>query len=59
LVAAAGSAAALATIDVVYVAKGRIAPTYLIDAGTEVGLVAALAVSRRRARSGTKRLGLV
>jgi hypothetical protein len=46
---AVGSAATLAGIDVVYVAKGRIAPTYLVDAGIQVGLVAALAVSRRRA----------
>lgn len=41
---AAGSAASLAAIDVVYVARGRIAPTYLIDAGAEVGILAALAV---------------
>src|SRR4051812_21334742 len=47
-VAAAGTAATLATIDVVYVAKGRIAPTYLVDAGAVLGLMAALAVSRRR-----------
>ena len=46
---AAGSAATLAGIDIVCVAKGRIAPTYLIDAGTELGLLAALAVSARRA----------
>jgi hypothetical protein len=45
---AVGSAATLAAIDVVYVAKGRIAPTYLVDAGVQVGLIAALGVSRRR-----------
>jgi hypothetical protein len=45
---AAGSAASLAAIDVVYVAKGRIAPTYLVDAAIEVGLVAALAERLRR-----------
>jgi hypothetical protein len=44
---AMGSAATLAAIDVVYVAKGAIAPTYLIDAGAEVGLLAALAVACR------------
>jgi hypothetical protein len=47
VVAAAGTAATLATIDVLYVAKGRIAPTYLVDAGTEIGLILALAVARR------------
>jgi len=30
---AAGSAASLAAIDVVYVAKGRIAPSYVVDVG--------------------------
>jgi hypothetical protein len=39
---AAGSAASLAGIDVVYVAKGRIAPTYLADAAIQVGLLGAL-----------------
>ena len=38
---AAGSAAALATIDTVYVAKRRISPVYLLDAVAEIGLVAA------------------
>jgi hypothetical protein len=47
---AAGSAFTLAAIDVVYVARRRIAPTYLIDAGAELGILAALAVSARRAR---------
>jgi hypothetical protein len=45
---AAGSAGTLALIDIVYVAKGRIAPTYLIDAGVQLGLVGALAVAQRR-----------
>jgi hypothetical protein len=40
---AAGSAAALATIDVVYVAKRRISPVYLLDAIAEIALVAAWA----------------
>ena len=37
---AAGSAAALATIDSVYVAKRRISPVYLLDAIAEIALVA-------------------
>ena len=47
---AAGSAASLAAIDVVHVARGRIAPTYLLDAAVQVGLLAALraAVTARR-----------
>jgi hypothetical protein len=45
---AAGSAVTFAAIDVVYVLRGRIAPTYLIDAGVNVGLLAAHGVSRRR-----------
>lgn len=40
---AAGSAAGLATIDVVYVARRRIAPTYLLDAAVEVTALVALA----------------
>jgi hypothetical protein len=40
----AGSAASLAAIDVVYVAKGRIAPSYLVDAAVQLGLLGALAV---------------
>jgi hypothetical protein len=40
---AAGSAASLAAIDVVYVAKGRIAPTYLIDAAAQLVLIGGLA----------------
>jgi hypothetical protein len=49
VVVAAGSAAALATIDVVYVAKRRIAPVYLLDAVLELGLVAGWIVLARRA----------
>ncbi len=37
---AAGSAAALATIDTVYVARRRISPIYLLDAVAEIALVA-------------------
>jgi hypothetical protein len=40
---ATGSAASLAAIDVVYVAKRRIAPTYLVDAAIQLSFVAALA----------------
>jgi hypothetical protein len=39
----AGSALALAAIDTVYVARGRIAPIYLADAVGELGLAAAWA----------------
>lgn len=38
---AAGSAAALAAIDIVYASRGRISPIYLADAAVEIGLVAA------------------
>jgi hypothetical protein len=53
---ATATAAVLAIVDVVYAAKGRIAPTYLADAGTELGLIAALAVSRRRRQRRGHRL---
>jgi hypothetical protein len=43
LFVAAGSAGALAGIDVVYVAKGRVAPTYVVDAAIEIALLGALA----------------
>jgi hypothetical protein len=36
---AAGSAAALAGIDIVYVAKGEIAPSYLLDAAAELAFL--------------------
>ena len=41
---AGGSALGLAAIDVVYVAKGRISPVYLLDATIELPLAAAWAV---------------
>jgi hypothetical protein len=47
---AIGSAATLAGIDIVYVAKGRIAPTYLVDAVAQLGLLAGIAVSLRHGR---------
>jgi hypothetical protein len=42
----AGSALTLAAIDVVYVARGRISPIYLLDAAANAGLLAAYAFSR-------------
>ncbi len=44
---AAGCAGALAAIDTVYVLRGRIKPTYLLDAAVEVAALAALAFPRR------------
>lgn len=42
---AAGTAAALTGIDLVYVAKGRISPIYLLDAAAETALIAMWAVA--------------
>jgi hypothetical protein len=44
---AAGSAASLAAIDLVYVAKRRIAPMYLLDAAAELAILGALWHRRR------------
>ena len=44
----AGSAAGLAVIDIVYVAKRRISPVYLLDAAAELVLLAAWAAVRPR-----------
>jgi hypothetical protein len=52
---AAGSAAALAAVDVVYAGRGRIAPVYLLDAVLEAGFVAAWAAGAR-ARPAAGRL---
>lgn len=52
---AVGSAAGLTAIDVVYVAKGRIRPVYLLDAVAEVGLIGlwgAWYALRKRRNSG-------
>jgi hypothetical protein len=49
---ALGSAGALATIDVVYVARRRISPAYLLDAALQAGLFAVLARSERSHGSG-------
>ena len=54
---ALGSAAGLTAIDVVYVAKGRIWPIYLLDALLEIGLIAAwlfVPVQMKRLREGDK-----
>ena len=48
---AAGWAASLAAIDVVHVARRRIAPTYLLDAGVEIALLTALLGPREGERS--------
>lgn len=42
---AAGSAVTLAGIDLYYVARGRIAPTYLADAAAQLAGLAALAAA--------------
>jgi hypothetical protein len=47
---ALGSAAALATADIVYVAKGRISRVYLVDALLECALLVANAKPRGRSR---------
>jgi hypothetical protein len=47
---ATGSAAALGTIDAIYVAKRRISPVYLLDALAQAALLVAWVRSRRRTR---------
>jgi hypothetical protein len=47
---AVGSAAGLAGIDVVYVARRRISPVYLLDAVAEVTLIGLWGAARRRRR---------
>ena len=46
---AAGCAAGLAAIDVVYVARGRISPVYLVDAALQVAALAGLGAAASRA----------
>jgi hypothetical protein len=46
----AGSAAALAVADMVYVSRNRIPPVYLLDAAVELGLVAGWLSRRTRRR---------
>ena len=50
LTIATGCASGLAAIDVVYVARRRIAPTYLTDAAIQIALLATLARGRSRGR---------
>ena len=57
LALAAGSAAALAAVDVVYVARRRISPAYLLDAALELGLLVALARQRAPAAKVSQRFG--
>ena len=49
---AAGSAAGLAGIDVVHVARGRISPAYLADAAVQLALLAGLATAARAEAAG-------
>ena len=56
---AMGSAAAFAALDIVHVAKRRIAPVYLIDAAAQLGLLAWWAFARghlpwRRTKAGVR-----
>lgn len=44
---AVGSASALAAIDVIYVARRRISPVYLLDAAIQAGLIVAVARTPR------------
>ena len=44
---ATGSAAALAAIDVTYVARRRISPAYLVDAAAQAAILAGLATADR------------
>ncbi len=43
-----GSAAALTAIDVIYVARRRISPVYLLDAVTELALIVGWSISARK-----------
>ena len=54
---ALGSTAGLTAIEVVYVAKGRISPIYLLDALLEIAVIAAwlfVPVQMKRSREGAK-----
>ena len=55
LAVATGSAAALGTIDVVYVARRRIAPTYLLDAAVQAALLVAVRRALRTQAAGRGR----
>lgn len=58
----AGTAAAFTAVDVIYTAKRRISPVYLLDAVAETALLAGWGVAQFRARSRRvappRRLGL-
>ncbi len=43
-----GSAAALTAIDVIYVARRRISPVYLVDAVTELALIVGWSIGARK-----------
>jgi hypothetical protein len=47
---ALGTAGAVTAIDAVYVKRGRIAPIYLLDAATQVGLIGAWMATMLRGR---------
>jgi hypothetical protein len=46
LATAVGCAAGLAAVETVHVARGRIAPTYLVDAAIQVAAITGLAAGR-------------
>jgi len=57
---AAGSAAGLGAVDVLYAARGRISRIYLLDAIVEAGLLAAwLLALRQRGRGEKPRGGVI
>jgi hypothetical protein len=49
---AAGCAASLAAIDIVYVARRRIAPTYLLDAAAQLAMLVTTVRRAERGRPG-------
>ena len=55
---AMGSAAVLGSVDVVYTAKGRIPPVYLLDAVAEAALTGGWLMSRLSPPAGPLRRGL-
>ncbi len=55
LLLAVGSALGLTAIEVVYVARGRISPIYLLDAAAELMLVAVWSVASWRGRPAASR----
>jgi hypothetical protein len=51
----AGSAAGLAAVDVIYAARGRIAPTYLLDGAIQLAIIAAWIGAREDPTTRTAR----